>query len=98
MNESNDYHFYLEGEKYQQDFINSIESAQKTICLQTYIFKLDSFGTKVYEILLKKAKQGVAVDLVIDYIGSYFLEQQIKEKLTSVENFNVTFFNPITAP
>ena len=98
MSESKNYHFYLEGEQYQQDFISSIKSAKETICLQTYIFKLDGFGTRVYDALLEKAKQGVIIDLVIDYIGSYFLEQQIKKKLLSVENFNVTFFNPISTP
>ena len=52
MSESKNYHFYLEGEQYQQDFISSIKSAKETICLQTYIFKLDGFGT-IHQMRLK---------------------------------------------
>lgn len=91
----NKYEFYIDGTEYQQAYLNTMASAKKNICIQTYIFQLDSFGNKVYELLCQKAKEGVSVNLVIDSIGSFHLNSQIKNKFNSAKNLKIHFFNPL---
>jgi len=50
--------------------LNDIEKAQKSIYLETYIYDDDSIGDKFLKLLIKKAKQGVRVKLLLDAMGS----------------------------
>lgn len=61
---------FLEGDKYFDFYLKLISEATESIHLQTYIFEMDSFGKKVHEELIKAAKRGVQVYLLIDSFGS----------------------------
>ena len=98
MTTKNKYEFYLDGKKYQKEYLRAIKQAKKSICLQTYIFKLDSFGTKVYDTLILKAKEGIKIDLTIDHIGSYHFDHQLRKRLIGTKKFKIHFFNPICLP
>jgi cardiolipin synthase len=50
--------------------IEDIASAKKSIYLETYIFANDSIGKRFREALIKKAREGVKVRVLIDALGS----------------------------
>jgi cardiolipin synthase len=67
---NNHVEFYKEGENFFEKYLEAIRGAKKNIHLQTYIFDLDSFGTKVKNELINASKRGVQVYLLVDGIGS----------------------------
>ena len=78
----------LEGESYYNQFVKIIEDAKDCIHLQTYIFKMDSFGAKVHEALIHAAKRGVKVYVIVDSVGSKeFKSQHEIELITAGVNF-----------
>ncbi|MCO5168306.1 MAG: phosphatidylserine/phosphatidylglycerophosphate/cardiolipin synthase family protein [Planctomycetes bacterium] len=48
----------------------AIEGAQRTICLQTYIFTDDSTGRWVTRLLVERARAGVKVRVLVDAFGN----------------------------
>lgn len=62
--------FFLEGHRYYNSYVELIDRAEKTIHLQTYIFEMDAFGTRVHQALIRAVKRGVQVYLLFDSVGS----------------------------
>lgn len=50
-----------------------IESAKDHIHLEFYIIENDEVGNKLHELLVRKAKEGVRVRLIYDYLGGWRL-------------------------
>lgn len=50
-----------------------INGAEESVYLETFNFGWESYGEKLVPLLIAKAKAGVEVKLVMDYIGSRFL-------------------------
>ncbi|MBC7458381.1 MAG: hypothetical protein H7235_08895 [Bdellovibrionaceae bacterium] len=63
-------HLFVEGEEYYNYYIHLIDRATKSIHLQTYIFEMDDFGSRVHAALIRAAQRGVQVCVLIDNIGS----------------------------
>ncbi|QRN41029.1 MAG: cardiolipin synthase B [Neisseriaceae bacterium] len=63
-------------------WLEGINSAEKFICIEMYIWEPKNYGQKVRDLLIKKLKQGVNVYLIYDWFGS--LSAHIKG-----------FFNPL---
>jgi cardiolipin synthase len=59
-----------EGDVFFSSIISSIESAEKSINLETYIFSSDTLGMLIAEKLAEKAASGVEVNVIYDSIGS----------------------------
>jgi cardiolipin synthase len=53
-----------------QTLFDAINSAEKLICLQFYIFKNDDTGTAISELLKKKSREGTKVYILYDHFGS----------------------------
>ncbi len=70
ITKENHVEFYIDGLRFQEDYLSLIKNAQKSIHLQTYIFDMDNFGTKVHSELINAAKRGVKVYVVVDGMGS----------------------------
>lgn len=51
-----------------------IASANKSLWFETFNFGNDSMGKQIYPLLIAKAKSGVEVKVVMDYVGSRFLK------------------------
>lgn len=47
-----------------------IKSAEKTVHLETFIFRNDKASNEIADLLIEKAKKGVKVRVLIDWIGS----------------------------
>ena len=63
-----------------EDYFAELRQAKKHIHVLFYIVKDDSFGNEFLEILMQKAKQGVEVRLLVDWVGGS-LSRKTKQKL-----------------
>lgn len=82
----NSVHFLINGEEKFPVLLEELEKAEKTIHLVYYIFNDDKIGTKIIDILCKKAKKGVKVRIIYDDVGSSISKKNIvKLKDASVE-------------
>ncbi len=62
-----------------KSMLEDIENAKKSIILETYIYDKDSVGLKFKKALLKKAKEGVKIKVLIDAWGSGVNEEYFKD-------------------
>ncbi len=62
--------FMLEGVSYYDSYVQMIDEAIDCIHLQTYIFEIDKFGVRVHAALIRAAKRGIKVYMIIDSVGS----------------------------
>jgi len=77
-------------------FMHEIESAKKSIHIQTYIFELDNTGKAIFNALVKKANEGVKVYLLLDAIGSFNLYRNQKKLRPLVKSGGqFAFFQPL---
>lgn len=60
---------------------NVIDSSAKTLHLQTYIFASDETGTEVVASLIRAAKRGVAVYVLVDAYGSFAFSKEFQQQL-----------------
>lgn len=72
---NNDVRLYTDGKSLFDDIFVDLESATHHIHLEYYIFLSDEIGRKVIDILLRKARQGVSVRVIIDDVGSWQMKK-----------------------
>lgn len=97
---NNDIKVYNKGIDKYGDLFRDIDNAKKFIHISYYIIRRDEYGSKLTNLLIKKAKQGVEVRLIFDHIGSKMTSLKcFKELIKSgakVEKFfpSSIFFKP----
>lgn len=82
------------GEQFFPALIDACESALVEIYLETYIFSLDATGLRVKTALLNAARRGVAVQLIVDWLGTG--DDTIEQLRAELEpaGVRVVVFNP----
>lgn len=88
--------FLVNGEEKFPVLFEELGKAEKTIHLIYYIFNDDTIGSKVINILCKKAKEGVKVRLIYDDVGSSISEkniQKLKDASVEVYAYMPVFFS-----
>ena len=73
----------------------AIEAAQETVRLETYIFSDDELGRRFRDALIRAARRGVRVRVLVDGIGSNNLPDDFWIELKSA-NGQVRVFNPVS--
>lgn len=68
----NDVRYYNEGEAYYSALMKAIEKAESSVHIEIYILRSDDFGTRLMDLLLKKAEEGVRVKILFDPNGNLF--------------------------
>lgn len=53
------------------EFYSAINNARKSINMEFYIFQADRVGVVFTDLLCKKAKEGILVNVILDFVGSY---------------------------
>ena len=77
-------------------FIYEIENAKTCIHIQTYIFELDNTGQAILNALIKKAKEGLEICLLMDAIGSFSLYRNSKPLQPLIQaGGQCAFFQPL---
>src|SRR5262249_42086807 len=86
--------FHDNGEEAYADFMALIDSAQRSIHIETYVLKADATGSAIIESLITRAKAGVEVRLLVDGFGSFHMRRRPLRKLRRAGG-KVAFFLPI---
>ncbi|MEI3604292.1 cardiolipin synthase [Pseudogracilibacillus sp. SE30717A] len=92
--QNNKVELFTDGTKKFTRLIHDLEEAKDHIHLLYYILRHDQLGTKIADVLIKKAKEGVDVRLLYDDMGSRSLSRSYIKRL---ENANIkvgAFFPP----
>lgn len=88
----NDLELITEGTAFFSSFTNEIQDATKYIHIQFYIFKKDTIGTQLLDLLYKKVAEGVEVKLLLDFIGSRKLKRKYVRDIRS-HGVDLAFMN-----
>lgn len=78
------------------ELLSSINGAKKSIFISAYIFKYDKVTKEILKALIKKAKEGVDVKILIDSLGSlplYLFRHRLHKLMES--GADVEFFMPL---
>jgi len=77
---NNDIQVYFAGEEFFSDLKKEIANAKKFINMEYFIFQFDGIGKEIADLLIKKAKEGVEVNLIIDGVNlaNYKLKSYFK--------------------
>ncbi|MGL4425807.1 MAG: phospholipase D-like domain-containing protein, partial [Cetobacterium sp.] len=70
MTLNNQFTFYEKNELFFEVLIESIKNAKKYIYMEYYIFDDDELGSKIYDLLLNKAKDGLEIKIIVDGAGT----------------------------
>lgn len=68
---NNDIVIFTDGNSKFSSLKKDLERAESSILLQYYIFLDDETGGEIADILIRKAKEGVAVKVIYDHVGSF---------------------------
>src|SRR5258708_30631237 len=72
----------------------AIDAAQKTVCLEIYIFTDSPVGRLFREVLIRARERGARVRVLMDAVGSVFLSDVFWAPLRNAGG-EVRWFNPI---
>ncbi len=90
---SSDYKIYATSHAAWDGMFASISSAKKSIYWEVYVFVDDEVGVNFFNKLEQKAKEGLDVKLVIDYLGSFWLSRKriksLRESGIDLQLFNI---------
>jgi cardiolipin synthase A/B len=87
------YRFYDDPLRMYNAMLEDIEQAEHSILIETYKYGNDQIGIKFRDLLTKKAKQGVKIQLMIDSWGAYISESFFSEMIR--HGAEVRFFKKI---
>jgi len=82
------------GETYPA-MLAALAAAQRTICFETYILAADRTGDRFKQVLIERARAGLAVRIIYDAVGSFGLSESWVDELRGA-GCEVIDFNPIS--
>lgn len=77
-----------------EQLLHQVNSAQKSICIATFIFGRDAIGKTLLQKLVEKAKAGVEVKIMVDALGSFWVNRRFFKPLIEAGG-EVAFFMPM---
>ncbi|MDR5588593.1 MULTISPECIES: cardiolipin synthase [Clostridium] len=88
---------YINGENKFKDLMCDIKNAKSFINIEYYIFRFDTLGSKLIELLKEKINEGIEVRLLVDGMGSKSLT---KKHIKYIKSCGIKFsvFFPNIAP
>ncbi|WP_338472174.1 cardiolipin synthase [Niallia sp. XMNu-256] len=85
------------GEETFHHILKELEKAVHHIHLEYYIVRHDDIGSRIKQILIEKAREGVKVRFLYDAVGSWKLSKQYIEELRN-EGVEMIPFGPVKLP
>lgn len=73
--------FYDDGQTFFSAYFKELRKAQSFIHVSFYITKQDDFSKEFFHILMDRAREGITVRLLIDWLGGHSLTQSMKDEL-----------------
>ncbi len=90
----NEVKIFVNGPDKLEALAKDLENAKQSINIEYYIFADDETGSRIMDILIKKAKEGVKVKLIYDSIGCLKAPRRFFRKLTKAGGEVAEFFPP----
>lgn len=82
----------LNGDEIFNSMLKAIRGAQKTITFETYIYWSESIGKEFSDALIERAKAGVKVHVLLDFVGSVKMDlaslQAMKQSGIEIERYH----------
>lgn len=77
----NDITVFTTGEEKFSSLLRDIEQAREHIHLQYFIIENDTSGRRLVELLERKAREGVQVKVLYDYVGSFYIHSRVLKRM-----------------
>ena len=77
----NDITIFTSGEEKFEALLHDIEQAREHIHLQYFIIENDTSGKRLIELLERKAREGVQVKVLYDYVGSFYFRPKVLKRM-----------------
>ncbi len=84
----------FDGPATMKEMMAAVQAAKSTINLETYIFDQDALGLAFADLLIEKQRQGVAVNLLYDSVGTLGTPQAFFDRMRAA-GIHLIAFNPI---
>ncbi len=97
LSEYNSVQVFPDGIKLFDAMFRDIAKAQKHIHLEYFAFATDHLGKELSALLIKKAKQGVKVRIIVDDVGSWKFRFTLGKKLRG-HGIECHYFNKVRLP
>lgn len=91
---NSDFSIYNNGSKKFNALINDLNTAKSFINIQYFIINDGIVWKKVEDILLKKAKEGIKINILIDYFGSVQTKDSTFNLIKETKNIKFKIVNP----
>jgi cardiolipin synthase len=85
---------YINGDQFFPAMLEAVRSAQSSICLETYIYWSGEVGHQFAHALAEKARAGVKVHVLIDWIGSRKIDNELLDFMRQA-GVEVERYNPL---
>ncbi len=85
------------GEETFSSILKAMEEAKHHIHMEYYIVRHDELGTRIKEVLIQKAKEGLQIRFMFDAVGSWKLSNRFVGELKEAGAEVVSFF-PVKVP
>lgn len=88
----------VNGDKIFPAMLHAIRSAQRSVTLETYIFWSGTIGNEFVDALVERARAGVRVHILLDWIGGKLNEEQLdrmEENGAEVRRYNTPHWNTL---
>jgi len=92
LTQNNDIEIFIDGKDKFESLFRDLEEARDHIHLQYYIFRDDELGTRLIDLLTRKAKEGVKVRVLYDEMGSRRIKKRSFNKLIEAGGEVEVFF------
>lgn len=90
----NEVSIYYEDEQNFVAIVEAIAQAKEHLHLEYYIFQPDDTGRSLRNLLIKKAREGVKVRLLVDYIGCWNWPRSFRQSFID-GGIELSFFDPV---
>jgi len=77
----NDIEVFTSGREKYDSLIRDIEAARDYIHVQYFIIENDDVGARLIESLMRKAREGVQVRVLYDYVGSFYMRPRVLRQM-----------------
>ena len=88
-----DVQLLINGDSIFPCYLETIRTAQKTVCLLTYVYWRGEIADQVADALCERARAGVEVNVIIDAVGGLKIERGLVKRMAEA-GVRVTKFRP----
>ncbi len=90
----NNVQLLFDGPATMREMMAAARNATTSINLETYIFDQDPIGLQFAEVLMEKRRQGLAVNVMYDSVGTFGTPQAFFDRMKEA-GINMVAFNPV---